>query len=213
MLQVDNTYVCHWSKLLPRKQYISAHLQQAGITNIQYVECFDKENWNENEILKEYPKAFDIINGDTRKMRYSELSLVLKHCWIIKDIVKNNYNTALILEDDAKLRDNFIEDYNNFSTHLPPEWDVCWVGSCCNINAVKVPGQYVYVGDRSRCTHTFVVSLGGAKKMIPMLHTLDAPADHFYNKLIREIPLNNFWFEPPLAEQNTIFKTSIHTES
>lgn len=213
MINVDKTYVCHWTKLVQRKEYMNDLLYRTGITDIEWVECYDKENWNEEEIRKDYPKAFDVMTIDTRRMRNSEISLALKHCWIVRDISAKKYKSALVLEDDVNLCQNFVGNFNAFSSQLPEDWDVCWVGSCCDIHAPMVPNKQVYPGDRSRCTHAFMVSLNGANKMIPMLSTLDAPADHFYNKLIREIPLNNYWFEPSLAEQNTIFKTSIHTES
>lgn len=214
MINVSKTYVCHWTKLSERKQYMLQHLSDAGITDITWVENYDKNNWNEEEIKSEYPKAFDVMSIDSRRMRHSEISLALKHCWIVKDIYSNKYDSALILEDDILLYPNFVEVFNSFKQQLPIDWDCCWVGSCCNIHADVVPGINVYRGGKSRCTHSFMVSYRGAEKMLPFLSTLDAPADHFYNKLITEAKLNNYWFEPSLAEQrNDLFTTSIHNET
>ena len=214
MINVDKTYVCHWTKLIDRKQYMQQHLAEAGIVDVVWVENYDKNNWCEAGIVKEYPKAFDIMSIDNRRMRNAEISLALKHCWIVRDIFNNNYSSALILEDDVLLCPNFISVFNNFKKELPEDWDCCWVGSCCNIHADATPGKHVYLGHKSRCTHAFMVSYNGAKKMLPLLSSLDAPADHFYNKLILEAKLNNYWFEPSLVEQrNDMFKTSIHTET
>jgi len=214
MINVDKTYICHWTKLVERKKYILQHLAESGIIDLKWVEDYDKNNWCVEDIIKEYPRAFGIISNDNRKMRNAEISLALKHCWIVKDVVSQNYKSALILEDDVLLHPDFVSLFNSFKNELPEDWDCCWVGSCCNIHADIIPDKHVYIGNRSRCTHAFMISNKGAKKMLPLLSTLDAPADHFYNRLITEAKLNNYWFEPSLAEQhNAMFRTSIHTET
>lgn len=214
MINVSKTYVCHWTKLSERKQYMQQHLAEAGINDVVWVENYDKNNWNEDEIRIDYPKAFNVMSIDNRKMRNSEISLALKHCWIIKDIFTHMYDSALILEDDVLLCSDFVNTFNRFKQDLPADWDCCWVGTCCNIHAEVIPGKNVYHGGKSRCTHAFMVSHRGAVKMLPLLSSLDAPADHFYNKLIAEANLNNFWFEPSLVEQrNDMFATSIHNET
>ena len=213
-INVDKTYVCHYTKLVERKQYMLQHLLEAGIEDVRWVEYYDKDSWCVEEILREYPKVFDFIPNESRKMNYAEISLALKHCWIIKDIASNKHKSALVLEDDVLLCGNFIETFNKFKDELPRDWDCCWVGSCCDLHAEVTPNSHVYVGRGSRCTHAFLVSYTGAEKILPLLSTLDYPADHFYNKLIIQANLNNYWFEPSLASQRyDLFKTTVQNKN
>jgi hypothetical protein len=66
--------------------------------------------------------------------------------------------------------------------------------------------------DGSRCTHAFIVSNNGAKKISSILQTADDAADWLYNRFIKELNLNNYWFEPALAIQNKSFNTTIQNE-
>ncbi|NDB28810.1 hypothetical protein EB151_04580, partial [archaeon] len=158
-------------------------------------------------VFSKWKKGLGHYNEDSQN---SERSLVLKHVSILKDVVKNNYESVLILEDDVTLCDGFVEYCNMFMEQLPNDWDVAWVGSCLNLHEPSVDGKYVYKTDRgSRCTHAFLVSGRMAKKVIDVISDVYLPADHFYNYLIREHNLNNYWFEPSLAIQSLEFSSAI----
>ena len=45
----------------------------------------------------------------------------LSHYYILKDVVENNYNYAIIFQDDAVLKDNFLQHVNNIMDNLPSE--------------------------------------------------------------------------------------------
>ena len=63
MINVDKTYICHWTKLVERKKYILQHLAESGIIDLKWVEDYDKNNWCVEDIIKEYPRAFGIISN------------------------------------------------------------------------------------------------------------------------------------------------------
>ena len=213
-LNVDNIYVCHYSKLEERKESLLGQFREEKIYSYEFVETYDKNTWDKSKIEKEYPNVFSKwkkglghYNEDSQN---SERSLVLKHVSILKDIHKNGYGNALILEDDVTLCDDFVEYCNMFMEQLPDDWDVAWVGSCLNLHEPSVDGKYVYKTSRgSRCTHAFLVSGRMVKKVIDDISNVYLPADHFYNYLIREYNLNNYWFEPSLAIQSLEFSSAI----
>jgi GR25 family glycosyltransferase involved in LPS biosynthesis len=139
----------------------------------------------------------------------SEISLLLKHCLIVKDAYENGYNSILVFEDDVVLEPNFTERLNNYISQLPQDWDSCWVGSCCGLHAPYIEGINVYKMDGSRCTHAFLLSKSGIYKIVNDMKFANDPADWYYNMLILKHNLNNYWFEPPLAYQNLKYKTTI----
>jgi mannosyltransferase OCH1-like enzyme len=213
-LNVDNIYICHYKKLEERKQSILEQLKEQKIYTYEFVENFDKTEWEIQKIEKEYPKVFKdwkkgLVSYDDDAQN-SERSLALKHASILKNIFKNQYKASLILEDDVTLCDNFIEYCNYFISQLPNNWDVAWVGSCLNLHEPTVEGKYVYKTSRgSRCTHAFLVSKSMVNKVIDCISDVNLPSDHFYNYLIRKFNLNNYWFEPSLARQSMEYKSEI----
>lgn len=212
MINVDHIYVCHWSKLRERKEYLIDHLGKLGINDYHFVECFDKAKWDIKQIEKDYPKVLGLTTSNTQ-LNYSEISLVLKYCWAIRDAYNNGYESVLMLEDDVELHPDFVNLFNDFKSQLPEDWDLAWVGSCLNLHARTVPNQNVYRVNGSRCTHAFMVSKNCINKIINDVHNVNNAADHYFNGLIEKFNLNNYWFEPSLAEQNKsseIFNTSVH---
>lgn len=214
ILNVDNVYICHYKKLKDRKKSILDQFKEERIYRYQFIENFDKNEWNVEEIEREYPKVFkewkkglDYYDEDSQN---SERSLALKHAFILKDIFNNQYKSSLILEDDVTLCDDFINYCNLFMMQLPDNWDIAWVGSCLNLHEPSIEGKYVYKTTRgSRCTHAFLVSKSMVDKVINYIPELNLPADHFYNYLIEKFNLNNYWFEPSLAIQSLEFCSSI----
>jgi mannosyltransferase OCH1-like enzyme len=213
-LNVDNIYICHYNKLKERKQSLLDQFKEERIYTYQFVENFDKNEWVISEIEKEYPRVFSEwkkgIDSYDDNAQNSERSLALKHASILKDIFKKQYETSLILEDDVTLCDNFVEYCNLFMEQLPKDWDIAWVGSCLNLHEPEVDGKYVYKTNRgSRCTHAFLVSKSMVNKVIDYISDINLPSDHFYNYLIKEFNLNNYWFEPSLAIQSLDFRSAI----
>jgi GR25 family glycosyltransferase involved in LPS biosynthesis len=211
-LNVDNVYICHYKKLKERKKSILEQFKEEKIYRYQFIENFDKTEWNVGEIEKEYPKVFKDLKKESKSCndKNSQISLALKHAFILKDIFKNKYKTSLILEDDVILCDNFVNYCNFFMTQLPNDWDIAWVGSCLNLHEPNIDGKYVYKTSKgSRCTHAFLVSESMVNKVIDCISDINLAADHFYNYLIEKYNLNNYWFEPSLANQSLEYKSEI----
>jgi GR25 family glycosyltransferase involved in LPS biosynthesis len=213
-LNVDQIYICHYKKLKERKESLLDQFREEKIYRYEFVENFDKTEWNINEIEKEYPKVFKEwkkgLESYDENSQNSERSLALKHAFILKDIFKKQYQATLILEDDVILCDDFVNYCNLFMSQLPDNWDIVWVGSCLNLHEPSVESQYVYKTDRgSRCTHAFLVSKSMVNKVIDCVSDINLPSDHFYNYLIEKFKLNNYWFEPSLANQSLEYKSEI----
>ncbi len=210
----DKVYVCHYKKLIERKNSILMQFKEENIYNYEFVENYDKDDWNISEIENEYPNIFkDWETGMSsygEETQKSERSLALKHVSILKDMFEKKYESALVLEDDAILCDNFVEYCNLFMDQLSDDWDIAWVGSCLNLHEPTIDGKYVYKTDRgSRCTHAFLISKSMVNKVIDYLSDINKPSDHFYNYLIKKFNLNNYWFEPSLVTQSLEYQSSL----
>ena len=205
---IDKIFVCHYEKLVERKEELIGVLSEENIFDYEFVCDYDKETWSEEEIKNEFPRIFEMVEGYSRKLKPSEISLSLKHVKIIREVAEK-YEYALVLEDDVILCDNFVEEFFKSFDELPEDWDLAWVGTCCGLHAPTSKGKRVYKMDGSRCTHAYAISNAGANKVLSELKYCNTGSDYFYNLLIKKFNLNNYWFEPALAIQNTTFKTTI----
>ena len=208
-LNVDKTYICHYKKLVERKQSILNQLNYFGIDNYQFIELYDKDEWDEESISFNYPQ----INNPYNRMTPGEKSLALKHAWIVKDMYNQKYDSVLVLEDDAMLCDDFIAHFNSYKAQLPEDWDIGWVGSCFNLREPQKPNINIYKTDRgSRCTHAFCLSKQFAQKTHEEVVNINRPSDHYYNHLVKSLQLNNYWFQPPLALQSLEFCSALNAD-
>jgi GR25 family glycosyltransferase involved in LPS biosynthesis len=212
---IDEVYVCHYTKLSERREVTNSILSDNKISP-KWIITNDKEDINQ-ENLKDFvninkPLGLEGIHKN-RTLRLSEISLILKHrdCWL--DIIKNDYKSALILEDDVLLCDDFLNKFNLQIKDISNDFDIIWIGSCCNLHDQNiVSGKYLYKNNGSRCTHAYLISNKCALKMLDFVNTNNYPADFMFNKAISELGLENYWMEPDLIIQNPLFDTSIQND-
>ena len=206
-LNLNFIYICHYNKLIERKKSISQQLSKYNLTNYIFVEHFDKEFLLKDEVKKIYP------NIEIANMTLGEKSLALKHSWIVNDAYVNKYESILVLEDDAILCDDFVNKFNQDKEQLPNDWDIGWIGSCFHLNEPYIDGINVYPTKRgSRCTHAFCLSRKFMTNMHKEFFNINQPSDCFYNYIIKNFNIENYWFQPPLAFQSLDFCSSLNAD-
>lgn len=214
---IDKIYVCHYTKLIERVPILNNELSKYSL-EVDWVTEYDKEDINIEDIKSKMinidkPLGLGGIH-EHRNLRLSELSLILKHNYAFEDIVKNNYKYALILEDDVVFSDDFINRFNYQMSDFDTDFDLIWIGTCCDLKASNViSGKYLYNHPGSRCTHAYIISNKCAIKMIEFLKINNYPMDFAFNRAIMELGFNNYWMEPALIFQNQLLETSIQKDS
>lgn len=212
---LNKIYICHYTKLSERKPVLSEQLEKLNITvYTEWVEVYDKEDIDFKKLEESLPninKPMKLNNiHNNRKLRQSEISLILKHNYIWNDMIKNNISDVIVLEDDALLDDDFIKKFNLYIQELPNDYDLLWIGSCCNLHSKNIePNKHIYREDGSRCTHGYMISLKCAKKMIEHHLINNLPVDFMFNEAIIKYGFENYWLEPDLVTQNKKFNSSI----
>ena len=69
------TFVCHWNKLTERKSHLLEVLKEENIVDYEFVEDYNSDNWDTDEIEKNFPNIFN-KNPQGRQLKISEISLV-----------------------------------------------------------------------------------------------------------------------------------------
>jgi len=207
-MKIDKYYMCHYSKLTERRSYIKDVVLKYNI-NLNWILEYDKEQINENILSKSFPDLFSDKSG--KKPSKAEISLAMKHYCVFNDVIKNNFQNVVVFEDDIILVDDFDKKLNKYINQLPNNYDILWIGTCCNLYTSQIiPELNVYRNSHgSRCTHAYVISNAACKKIVDFFPKIYQAIDWFFNTSIKTLNLNNYWAEPPLSTQNTMFETTI----
>lgn len=143
-----------------------------------------------------------------------------------KEFIKGNDDYILIFEDDVILDNDFNSKLNKYLMELPNDWDMLFIGSCCNLHIHKnelKKNVHIYkkshINGSTRCTDSYLIRKKCAQKIIDVInsHTkyvILKPADWWLNDMLRHIDANVYWCEPTIVVQGTqikMFKSSIKT--
>jgi len=198
-------FVCHWSKLQERKQFILDQFEKYNITNYEFVEMYDKD-----ELTEEECSYFDLEK--------CKISLSLKHFYIYREIAAK-YDEALIFEDDVILNAKFMENLGKYMKQLPADYDMLYLGDGCKLHINRkniIHGINVYISQTSRCTDSYIVSKKCALQLCEykdnLKNKITLPIDWWLNSAISDNNLKNYWAEPTICSQGThtgLFKTSL----
>jgi GR25 family glycosyltransferase involved in LPS biosynthesis len=201
-------FVLHYSKLVDRKKHILEQFNKQGIIDYEFIEKYDKDQITDYE-----SNLFDT------NYKKSTMSLHLKHNYVY-NIIAENYERALIFEDDVILCDNFIEKLNNYITQLPENFDMLFIGDGCNLHIEKnklISNRNIYEkclyptswgGDgATRCCDSYIISKNCAKKLCEKINNLEdkinLPIDWWLNVAARENNFKVYWAEPTIVTQGT----------
>jgi GR25 family glycosyltransferase involved in LPS biosynthesis len=116
------TFIIHYSKLFDRKKHMLQEFQKQNIINYEFVEKYNKEDLHESDKL-----LFDPF------LKHSMISIINKTFYVYQQIVEK-YDSALILEDDVVLCDNFTDILNKYINELPENYDMLFIGNGCNLH-------------------------------------------------------------------------------
>jgi GR25 family glycosyltransferase involved in LPS biosynthesis len=220
-------FVLHYSKLTRRKQHILEQFEKHGITEYEFIEKFDKDVITDDE-CPEFSKYY-VAN------RRAELSLHLKHLYLYRLMLSENYEEVLVLEDDVILSDNFMKKLTEYMTQLPKDYDMLFIGNGCNLHIPRnqlIANQYIYAkclhetawggNGAARCTDSYIIHQRCAKKLCEYVAAAGAavvetkkinfPVDWWLNEAARDLVLKVYWAEPTIisqGSQNGMFSRSI----
>ena len=150
-----------------------------------------------------------------KEMYKGQMACVYKHYLCLQDIVNNNYEYAVIMEDNMYLIDNVprkLDIYIEQLNRLYPDWDILF--DCHGWDEDKIipyieqpliDGQIVYPKSNERtyqchgatkCARFYLIRLKCAKKLYENFLPFNFTVDWWMNDLFRIFDIKSFWAEP-----------------
>ncbi|CAG8607875.1 328_t:CDS:1 [Cetraspora pellucida] len=131
----------------------------------------------------------------------------LSHYTIFESIVKNGYESALILEDDVDMELNITNIMTEVHHNLPNNWDMLYLGHCAVYGnryfQTNLTVHVLHTSGHPQCLHGYVVSAEGAKKLVEKLN-IDNPNDRIdmdIPALIINEEIISYSIYPPIVVQ------------
>jgi len=123
--------------------------------------------------------------GNDNHLRPEQIGCYLSHYWLWRyftmsnDFMLHGGNSQFtVLEDDCKFVPDWKENMSLATQHLPSDWDVLLIGSCCTEDKPKLQiGSNLYECKYPFCTHGYVVRGKALQTMIDMSENMWAPID------------------------------------
>ena len=159
------------------------------------------------------------------------ISCSYKHYLALKDIVENEYEYAVIMEDNIGVfYENIILRLEKYKKQLPSDWDIIFdsvwfdysllneeevtsdklVYKKSNEPTYNKEGEMI-AGGGTRAAQFYFLKYEAAKKIYENFLPFNHSADMWLNEVIRKCNLNSFWSEPSLvvSKLNKVTSTNI----
>ncbi|KAF0453210.1 glycosyltransferase family 25 protein [Gigaspora margarita] len=155
---------------------------------------------------------FDIIKAVSKydsealsRLNKSDLNSGAKACYLshystYELIAENEYENALILEDDIDMELNITDIMTEVHRYLPDDWDMLYLGHCEDTQSqyfeTDLTVHVLHKTGDPKCTHGYAVSAKGVKKLLEKLD-IDNPQKHLDQDI------------PSLIQKNEIISYSV----
>tara|TARA_R110000868_G_scaffold81820_7_gene231410 strand:+ start:503 stop:1171 length:669 start_codon:yes stop_codon:yes gene_type:complete len=206
-------YILHCKKLTERFPFMNEQMHVHGFTNVTWHtddDASDQEGKDLTDIYEgvrsQNAEKLKIYNGHSpRVLNAGEVSLTTKWGKVIQLIADGDDDHALVLEDDAKLCDNFSESFDSYLKSTPSDWDMIYLGDGCNLHANYTEGKHAYLKEHpaSRCTDSILIKKTAAEKISTTWFPFDHAADFELSWQQYHHDLNVYWWEPTLVTQES----------
>jgi hypothetical protein len=120
------------------------------------------------EIVKKISKKFD------KELSKGQIGCCLSHFKVLLHIIQNKIEIATIFEDDVHFHPNWSVLSERYYQNTPKNFDVIFIGNQINPKNPKISTSSTF------CTHAYIVTLLGAKRLLRALLTWDYQNFKYY---------------------------------
>lgn len=213
-MKIDNIYIINLDKDKLRLNKTINQCKKTGIKPTRISGIYGA-NLLDNDMLSDVDYIYSKIGSK------SSIGCAMSHIKAWKTLIKNGNSSALILEDDIIIDDNFISIFNKLK--IPEDYYIIYLGCTqgCDINkeytfehplvkfflngkkVIKI-NENVYIPSIPLALHGYILSNKGAKYLIDCLkkNKINGHIDAQIIKYIKDVP--SYAIQPQLIKQEEI---------
>ena len=213
---IDKVFVSHWSPLTDRRSYLERAFQHFCI-DADWVTQYDKRTLDPNTINSYYRPDQSLFiqrvsldghreGGQPYPLNPAEIANAITHIHFYKEIVRNGYESTLILEDDIIFTSDFVNQLSHYLSQLPEDWDILYPGSGCGLHMRQTDPRvnvYLHPLRGSRTADCYVIRKKAAEKILSTIIPFVLPIDWELNYHQWHHELQVYWGEPSIAAQGS----------
>jgi glycosyl transferase family 25 len=228
MLNVEKTYVVHYTRLIERRQKLDGFLRNNNIP-VEYILQYDKDDltpalideyylFDADEYAARVDATYKEKTSPFRPMTRAEISCTIKHYHAIKSVGDNCEDYGFVIEDDVIFPDNFVELFNSYLERTPDDWDAIFMGSCCDL-AVSEKGRcpddqvaFLKSHPASKCGDAYLLRADLARKITKTMKPFVVISDWELACQLYRHNAKVYWWEPALIYQGSetgLFNTTL----
>ena len=159
------SFVIHIEEYSPeRTEFFKKTIKEAGYTDMRIFEGVKAKNPDElNKCINEFGnvKLHEYLGAGQKGCLFSHLKLY-------KHIISNNIQICTVFEDDVHFHPNWDKLAFNYYNNTPKNFDIIFIGNqldeCKNVNKIPIINTL-----STFCTHAYIITLEGAKKLLTYL--------------------------------------------
>jgi glycosyl transferase family 25 len=180
---------------------IRNQFEKVGL-NFDFIFKYDIDEFENDPIIKS--------KFEENSLKQPHQSLILKHIFAWELCVKNKYKTILVLEDDAILNSNFLENIEKLrikSQYLLPGYLIFLSG-----RDTRVPKEFLLSNDllfklSMPTADGYITDYTACEKRLNWIknNLIGLPADHLIKKIDQEVNNIQYWSTKYLIEQGSVF--------
>jgi GR25 family glycosyltransferase involved in LPS biosynthesis len=224
------TYICHYPKLKERIDYLIPSLNKNNIEDIEIIYGVDRNNIdiknlskfsNKRELVIDRlkytncPYDYDILSNNEKSVAANFLT----HLEIWEKILISEDKYSLVLEDDAIICEDFIENWNRIKNSIPDDLDIAYLHEGCGFTVQNRLGikptkesifYYCWLKESRTCC-SYIISKEFCNKILTDLYPIVLGVDHELNYIQKKLNANVYWTSPALFKEGSgnIYKSSI----
>lgn len=135
------------------------------------------------------------------------IGIILANWMLWNHLLLAKVPEAMIVEDDVKLCDNFIEEFKAGYAELPSDWGWAFVGHCCAQGKPTTQVTHrIWDARWPMCFHCYIVKSSALELMIDPMLEFRAPVDvSIIDNVFMKDLVRAYTFKPRLASQHDIY--------
>lgn len=209
-MNVPKTFCITLKDTLERKKYIERHAAEHGIE----ITTFDGINNHKFGLRTTIPYNDDNTGSDVDHfIPPGQIGCLLSHYMLWQTLWYLPYDEILIVEDDIVISENFQENFLDYKSQLPDDWQYVFVGHCCLPPVefhTKIAPNVITTSHPPMCTHAYMIKKSAIPILLETNHMAWAHVDiQIQKKSLRQ--LKHYVFIPPLIDQLSLLKKSCPT--